>query len=91
MSTVTTKLSLDCTYTGTDFTRRYTMSGVSAAQLPSIESDVDAINASLAAGTAGGMSTTFISDDFNASQGIGYLAKISKALITSTEETPLEF
>ena len=91
MSTVTNKVSLDIGYTGTEFTRRYTMSGVSNAQLASVESACNAINASLVAGTAGGMSNTFISDDFDAEQGIGYMNKITRAVIVSTEETPLEF
>lgn len=90
MSTVTNKVALDCEYTETDFTRRYTMSGVSSSQIANVESAVDAINASLAGGTAGGMSSTFISDDFDATQGIGYLKKISRAVITSTEETVIE-
>ena len=90
MSTVTNKVSLDIGYTGTDFTRRYTMSGISTSQLPSVESACDAINASLAGGTAGGMSATFISDDFDSTQGIGYMNKITRAVIVSTEETTLE-
>lgn len=89
MSTTTNQVSLDISYTGTDFTRRYSMKGVSAAQLPKIESIVGGINDSLAAQTTGGMSTTFISDDFNGT--IGYMSKITKAVITSTEEIPIEF
>lgn len=91
MITITNKLSLDVSYTGTDFTRRYTMSGLSAGQLPNIENTVDAINTSLSGGTAGGLSSTFISDDFDSTQGIGYMKKIEKAVITSTEEIPIEF
>ena len=91
MSTVTNKVSLDIGYTGTDFSRRYTMSGIANAQLASVESACDAINASLEAGTAGGLSSTFISDDFDSTQGIGYMKKIEKATIVSTEETTLEF
>lgn len=90
MSTITNKVALDCQYTGTDFTRRYTMSGVSSSQVANVESAVDAINASLSGGTAGGMSSTFISDDFDPSQRIGYLNKITRAVITSTEETVIE-
>ena len=91
MSTITNQVSLDIEYTGTDFTRRYSMKGVSAAQLASIESACEAINTSLAAGTAGGMSSVFISDDFDATQGIGYMKRIGKAQITSTEEIPIDF
>lgn len=90
MSTTTNKVSLDIGYTGTDFSRRYTMSGVSNAQLASVESACNAINASLTAGTAGGLSSTFISDDFNPTSGTGYMKKIEKATIVSTEETTLE-
>lgn len=89
--TVDNKVSLDIEYTGTDFTRRYTMSGVSSSQLPSIESACEAINASLLAGTAGGMSSIFISDDFDPSQGIGYMQKIYRAQIVSSEVVPIEF
>lgn len=91
MSTITNQVSLDIGYKGTDFTRRYSLKGVSAAQLPEIEGLVDGINASLASGSAGALSSTFISDDFDAAQGIGYMEKITKAVITSTEETPIEF
>lgn len=89
--TVTNKVSLDVSYTGTDFSRRYTMSGISNAQLVSVESACEAINASLLGGTAGGLSSTFISDDFDADEGIGYMKKIEKANIVSTQETPIEF
>lgn len=88
MSTVTNKVSLDISYTDTDFNRRYTMSGVSNAQLANVESICNAINGSLAGGTAGGMSSTFISDDFDGTKG--YMKKIEKATIVSTEETTLE-
>ena len=91
MSTITNKVSLDFGYTNTDFKRRYTMGGVSTDQFPNVETAVNAINASLAAGTTGGPSSTFISDDFAPDQNIGYLQKIERAVIVSTEETPLEF
>ena len=89
MSTINNRVSLDCAYKNTDFTRRYSMNGVSAAQLPLIESAVNAINSSIAAGTAGSLTSVFVSDDFDPSNDIGTLTKIERAVITSTEEIPI--
>ena len=90
MATETTyALQIDTEYKDTEFTRSYRMSGISQAAISAANTKITAINASLTAGTAGSLSSTFISDDFNATQGIGYLTKINRSVITSTTETDL--
>ena len=89
MSDVAISLQLKCAYKGTEFTRSYKMSGVSASTLNDVESAVEAINTSLAGGTAGGLSTTFISDDYDGS--IGTLEKITEATIVHQTTTAIEF
>lgn len=75
-------------YTNTDQKRQYTFSGVSAAALPGIESGMQAVNASLAAGTDGGLSSFFRSDDFDNSTAtvVGVFNQITEARIESVEE-----
>ena len=83
---VTNTLSLTFGYTNTEFKRTYTLSGLSAAALPNIESKITAINESLAAGTDDGLSTFFIADDFDAVNNTGKFNKIESARIESVEE-----
>lgn len=90
MATETTySLQLDMEYTSTDFTRSYRMSGISQAAISNANSKITAINASLEAGTAGSLSSTFISDDFDSTEGVGYLKKVNRSVITSVTETDL--
>ena len=82
-------LQLDTAYTNTDFTRSYRMTGISAAAIASADANVSAINSSLAAGTAGALSSTFIADSFDSVTGTGYLEKVDRMVVTSTTETDL--
>lgn len=51
-------------YNGTDFTRKYKFDNVSASALTGVKAGIKAVNASLEAGTAGGLSLFFVSDDY---------------------------
>lgn len=79
-------VSLELGYKNTNFTRTMTIDGLSAAALPNIENKILAINASLAAGTDGGLGIFFRADDFDASQDKGTFNKIKTARIESVEE-----
>lgn len=89
--TITNAVAIDCEYTNTDFVRRYKVSDVAANDLSSVETKINALNTSLAGGTAGGISGILISDDYDPAEGIGYLSRISKAIITSTQEIDVPF
>ena len=84
-NTVTFKLG----YKNTESTRQYTIGSISASALSGIESGMNAVNASLAAGTDGGLSSFFRSDDFDASLGIGTFNQIKEARIESVEEVKI--
>lgn len=89
MSTITNSLTLTTRYSNTDFSRNYKINGIAPEIMPNVESKVEALNASLAAGTAGGLSAVLIADDFNAATNTGYLEHIDKAVIVSQEEIPI--
>lgn len=57
-----TSVTLTFGYADTDFTRKYKFDDVSNAALSGIATKCKAINASLLSGTAGGLSTFFVSD-----------------------------
>lgn len=58
-----TTVTLTFGFDDTDFTRKYKFFDVPNAALSGIADKCKAINASLAAGTAGGLSSFFLSDD----------------------------
>lgn len=58
-----TSVTLTFGFSDTDFTRKYKFDDVSNAALSGIADKCKAINQSLAGGTAGGLSTFFLSDD----------------------------
>ena len=91
MSEVKNSVIMKFGYTNTDEKRQYTFSGVSASALPGIEAGMQAINASLAAGTDGGLSTIFRSDDFDDSTAtvVGVFNKINEIRIESVEEVKI--
>lgn len=91
MSDTICAVQIDCSYTNTDYERSYRMNNVNQADLSTVDSKVQAINASLSAGTAGGLSSTFISEDFSEGEGKGYLEKINRAVKTVTIETDIPF
>lgn len=62
MADVNNSVTLTFGYADTDFTRKYTFGGISATALDAIKTNVLAVNASLSAGTAGGLSSFFLSD-----------------------------
>lgn len=82
MST-TNSITLTMAYTGTDFTRKYKLDGVSAANLQNVKAKVLAYNENLSATDK----KIFISDDYNATQGIGELASITAASYETVEYT----
>lgn len=79
------KLRLTFGYEGTSSTRRYTISGIEDSLKSSLKSNIKAVNASLAGGTHGGLSTFFRSDDYDAAEGIGTFKAITAAQLESTE------
>jgi len=72
-------------YTGTDFTRDYTLEGISAAALNNAQSKILAINESLAASTDGGLADFFLADDFDGTNG--KFKEILSATARVVEET----
>lgn len=82
--------TLTFSFTGTDFTRKYKFDDLTQAQCEALKTNVKAINASLTAGTAGGLSAFFISDDFDATQGIGYFEAISAAQYEASTITEID-
>ena len=82
-------------YTGTDYTRDYTISGVAdsiCASPDAVANKIKAINASLAGGTSAGLDTTFRSEDYDATDAqniIGKFDKITAAKIVEKQETIL--
>lgn len=83
-------IKLGIGYTNTDSTRQITISDVAdsiCASPATVKSKVQAINASLAAGTDGGLSDFFRSDDYDAVQSIGSFNQIKSATIVESEVT----
>lgn len=80
-------VTLTYKYKNTDFKRQMTISDVPETALENVDAKITAINESLAAGTDNGLSTFFISDDYDAAQSIGAFEKISEARIEVTTET----
>lgn len=80
-------VQIKCRYKDSEQTRSYKMNGVEDSVLANVGTKIEAINASLLGGTAGSLSATFISDDFDQTEGVGYLEKIEEAVITSVVET----
>lgn len=83
MSTTTNSLTLTMAYTGTAFTRKYKFDGIATADLAEVKTKVLAYNSNLPAADK----KIFISDDYDATQGIGELASISAATYETVEYT----
>lgn len=80
-------------YTGTDFTRTYQFGGVSIGALSSIVANVKSLNASLEAGTSGGLDSFFIADDYDATDSeniIGKFAGIVALQSQKIEDTDID-
>ena len=88
MSEVNNKVKITLGYTNTDFTRNMQFNGVSDSIAAGVKTKCKAVNASLAAGTAGGLSTFFRADDYDATDTeniVGNFSGIVAAQIDSTE------
>ena len=59
---MSTSVTMTTAYVGTDYTRNYKFNDVSDSVLSSMTTKVKAINASLEAGTAGGLSSFFLGE-----------------------------
>lgn len=78
-------------YSNTDFTRKYKFEGVSTAN-SAIKAGILALNASLAAGTDGGLKDFFRADDYDASDSeniVGQFTGIVAAQVDAVEETTI--
>lgn len=73
-------------YKNTDFTRTYGIDDVARADLELIQDKIDAINASISAGTDGGMSSFFLADDYDSTEDIGTMIGIIEAEAVIIEE-----
>ena len=79
-------------YENTDFTREYSLEGVDSVSAGSetIRNKVNSINESLAGGTATVLANMFVADNYDSSQQLGYLTKISNVRIKSIREIPIQ-
>ena len=84
----TYEISFQTKYKNTDFTRKYTLSDVDSisAAVETIRSKVNAINTSLAGGQASTLANLFVADDYDISEDIGSLEKISNIKIKAVTE-----
>lgn len=82
-------VQLKLAYNNTDFTRTMTIGEVAESVIADVETKIQGINDSLAAGTSGGLNTFFISDDYDAAQTIGSFKQISQAVVKSVTETDI--
>lgn len=91
MSETTNSVSFTAYYEGTTKTRDYELSDVDSisADTDTIRNKVEAINASLAGGTASLMANMFVSDDYNQSQNIGTLKRIDNVKLKTIIETAI--
>lgn len=82
-------ISFTCQYNGTTKTRDYELSDVDSvsAAVETIRSKVEAINESIAGGTATLLANMFVSDDYNQSQNIGTLKRIDNVKLKTVTET----
>ena len=78
-----------CSYEGTDKTREYELTDVDSvsAAVEVIRGKVEAINESIAGGTATLLANMFVSDDYNQSQNIGKLKRIDNVKLKTITET----
>ena len=73
-------------YTGTTETRKYKFDEVDDDALGSVKTKVQAINASLAAGTDGGLATFFRSDDYDATDSNNVVGNLNKIVAAQYDE-----
>ena len=84
-------LSFTANYKDSEMKRQYSIdiTDETSSNPNAIKAKVIAINASLAGGTANELANLFVSDDYNSSQNIGTLQKITDVKIKSVIETPI--
>lgn len=84
-------VSFKLNYNSSDKTRLVTIDNViDEMAIPNtVRNKVNAINASLTGGTADELANIFVSDDFDSSQGIGTLKKITDVEIKTVIEIPI--
>ena len=82
-------ISFTCQYNGTTETRDYEISDVDSvsAAVETIRSKVEAINESIAGGTATLLANMFVSNNYNQSQNIGTLKRIDNVKLKTITET----
>lgn len=83
-------VTLTLGFKDTDFTRNLKIDNVEADALSSVKQNVLDVNASLSADTAGGLSSFFVSDDFDADAGKGYFTGITAAQYTTQTVTEID-
>lgn len=71
-----------------NFTRKYEFDIADNVTIADIKTAVNSVNASLAGGTAGGLDTFFISDDYDANN-IGTFTRIIDVEINEEEKIPI--
>lgn len=83
-------ISVVANYQGSEQTRTYTFSDVpQEVMVPAtIQSKIQAINASLAGGTADSLASFFVADDFDGTNG--KLSKLTNAKLTRVIETEIK-
>ena len=91
MSETTNSVSFTCYYEGTTQTRDYELSEIDSlsADVNTIRNKVEAINESIAGGTATLLANMFVSDDYNQSQNIGSLKRIDNVKLKTITETAI--
>ena len=82
-------ISFTVQYNGTTQTRDYEISDVDSvsAAVETIRSKIEAINDSIAGGTATLLANMFVSDDYNQSQNIGTMKRIDNVKLKTITET----
>lgn len=93
MADIKNSVKITLGYNGTDFQRNMKFDDVANSALSGVKTKCKAVNASLAAGTAGGLSTFFLADDYDATDPeniIGNFNGIVAAQIDSSEVTYID-
>lgn len=93
MADIKNSVKITLGYNGTDFQRNMKFDDVANSALADVKAKVKAVNASLAGGTAGGLSTFFRADDYDATDPeniIGNFSSIVAAQIDSFEVTYID-
>ena len=73
-------------FSNTDFTRSYKFDVVSASAMSAVKNKILGINASLTAGTDGGLSTFFRSDDYDATDPENVVGLFTGIVAAQTDE-----